>query len=294
MKVDLGQCAVCGAKNSKYVEKCYKCGAALPWAPGYVAPKNAPQTPSPQPAATSTDANAKTVIIAPAEESKSAPTIEPNVTTTETSGKSGLSQKAQSKVAVPTWLLLAGGLGLLVLGMALWAILDRKPEPTTVVAAPTPIATGVALAPIAPGATAQPTVAPTAQTTASPTIVPALAPTITPTIAPENAAAPGPGFDELQANLTAGTPQQQELYWNSVKGKKINWRGEFASLGSAATGPLVVNCRSSAGALKVTVNLDATTPQTLPKYTINQSVPFEGILESRTASEIVVKDGRAS
>ena len=73
MKVDLGQCAVCGAKNSKYVEKCYKCGAPLPWAPGFVAPKNAPQKPAPQPAApsaTPTDAGAKTVVIPPIDETE--------------------------------------------------------------------------------------------------------------------------------------------------------------------------------------------------------------------------------
>ena len=288
MKVDLGQCAVCGAKNSKYVEKCYKCGAALPWAPGYVAPKNAPQQPAATPVATPAGADAKTVVIAPTDDAKSAPTIEPNATPDVAPAKPALAHKAQSKVAVPTWLLLAGGLGLLVLGMALWAILDRKPAPTTIVAAPTPVATSAALAPIAPAATAQPTLAPTPETTALPTVAPTIAATA------EVAAAPGPTFDELYANLTAGTPQQQELYWNSVKGKKIGWRGEFVSLGNAATGPLIVNCRSGAGALKVTVHLDATTPQTLPKYTLNQSVPFEGVLESRTASEIVVKDGRAS
>lgn len=294
MKVDLGQCAICGAKNSKYVEQCYKCGAALPWASGYIAPKNAPQKPVPEPVATPiatpASADAKTVVIAPADDSKITPTIEPNVTPDATPEKSGLSQKARSKVPVPAWALVAGGLGLLVLGMALWALIGKKPMPATVVIAPTPIATTAALAPIAPAGTAQPTVAPTAESTALPTVEP----TAAATVAPTTVAAPeaGPTFDELYANLTAGTPQQQELYWKSVQGKKINWRGEFVSLGSAATGPLVINCKSGAGAIKVTINLDATTPQALPKYTLNQSVPFEGLLESRTASEIVVKDGR--
>jgi len=44
MKVDTGHCTSCNAKNSKFVEKCYKCGAVLPWGNGYVAPA----APSPQ------------------------------------------------------------------------------------------------------------------------------------------------------------------------------------------------------------------------------------------------------
>ncbi len=41
MKVETGSCTACGAKNSKFVEKCYKCHAVLPWGAGYRAP--APQ-----------------------------------------------------------------------------------------------------------------------------------------------------------------------------------------------------------------------------------------------------------
>ncbi len=289
MKVDLGQCAVCGAKNSKYVEKCYKCGAALPWAPGYVAPKDVPQKSAPQPvvapSATPTDAGAKTVAIPPMGEAKPTPIVE----SPTPKGAPTMAQRAQNKVQVPAWAMVAGGLGWLLLGMALWALLGKKPAPTVAVA-PTPSAT-TALAPIVPATTAQPTVAPTAQATTAPTSEPTPNATAAPTTGA--VAASGPTFDELYANLTTGTPQQQSLYWDSVQGKKINWRGEFVSLGNAATGPLIVNCKNVKGALKVTIDLDATPPQTLPKYTPNQSVPFEGVLESRNAGAVTVKDGRA-
>ena len=303
MKVDLGQCAVCGAKNSKYVEKCYKCGATLPWAPGYVAPKNAPQKqspqpksqPAPQPVATSADSGAKTVVIPPNDNtpttqpvpSDMTPTAEPNA--------------AQREVRAPAWAIGVGGLGLVVLGMGLWALLSPKPAPTPVVT-PTPIATAPALAPIAPDATAnavtEPTVAPTTEATTEATAAPTVIPTMSATEVPATGVGiepeVGPTFDELYANLTTGTPQQQALYWESVKGRKINWRGEFVSLGNAATGPLIVNCKSAKGALKVTIDLDATKPQTLPSFTANQSVPFEGILQSRDAGSVTVKEGRVS
>ncbi len=281
MKVDLGQCAVCGAKNSKYVEKCYKCGAALPWAPDYVAPKNAPQ----KPVAAPDDAGAKTVVTPAVEgDLTSAPTLEPQATPDAPS----VSERTSRKVAVPVWALVVGGVGLLVLGMGLWALPGKKLAPTTVTVAPKPIATASAPAPIAPAAVS-PTLAPTADATT----VPAVAPTIGATPPTEVALASGPTFDELYANLTNGTPQQQTLYWQSVKGQKISWRGEFVRLGNAASGPLVINCKSADGTLKVTVNLKATAPQTLPSFKANQSVPFEGTLESHSAGEVTVKDGRA-
>ena len=43
MKVETGSCTACGAKNSKFVEKCYKCHAVLPWGAGYRAPAPQPQ-----------------------------------------------------------------------------------------------------------------------------------------------------------------------------------------------------------------------------------------------------------
>lgn len=322
MKVDLGQCAVCGAKNSKYVEKCYKCGAALPWASGYAAPKTAPQKPTPQPAqpvrpaAPSADGGAKTVVTTPIDNAPAdntrAPTIEP--VASDNSPTPSVAQRAQKSVQVPAWALGAGGLGLIVLGMGLWALSHNKPvEPAL---APAPIATSSApaLAPIVPAVTSQPTaiadanavavvVAPTPQTTAqtTPAATPIATPIATteatiaaPPIAAGMSVAPeiGPTFDELYANLNTGTPQQQALYWESVKNKKINWRGEFVSLGSAATGPLIVNCKTAKGALKVTVHLDAANPQTLQNFAPNQSVPFSGILESRNAAGVTVKDAR--
>ncbi len=325
MKVDLGQCAVCGAKNSKYVEKCYKCGATLPWAPDYVAPKNTPQPAQSQPAqpqpaqpqpAQSQPAqsqpvapdNAKTVVVTPldaAPDSASAPRAESQAATTP-----NVKQRAHSKIAVPAWAMVAGGLGLVVLGMGLWALLSPKPAATPpVIVAPTPAATSPALAPIAPAASATPAVTvattpaatPLAQPSAAPTTAAVAGATNAPIAQPEATAVPattaptiGPTFDELYANLTTGTPQQQALYWESVEGRKINWRGEFVSLGSAATGPLIVNCKSAKGALKVTVTLDEATPQTLPQFTTRQSVPFSGILQNRNAGEIVVNGGRVN
>ena len=271
MKVDLGQCAVCGAKNSKYVANCYKCSAVLPWAPGYVAPKNAPQTTAPSTAATATDNDAKTVVIAPLDEAKLQPT--------------------PAKTQVRSKATIGFGLLLIAISLATWAFLRTLRAPTTVVVAPTPITTPATLAPIAPiapatDATASPTVAPTTATTDNTAAVAA-----TPPVTESEA---GPSFDELYANLTQGTPRQQQLYWGSVKGKKISWRGDFVSLGNAASGPLIVNCKSGTGTLKVTIALDATAPQTLPKYTINQSVPFEGFLGSRGAGGVGIKDGRAN
>ena len=343
MKVDLGQCAVCGAKNSKYVEKCYKCGAALPWAPDYVAPKNTPQNPKPANPATApavapananaganSGAGAKTVVISPTDANSgsasnaqaearadAAPIIEAGAA----SGAPTIKQRAQNKVQVPAWAMGAGGLGLLLLGMALWALLGKKPARAPVVVAPTPSAITTALAPIAPATTATPampgtTAQPTPATTAAPTSMPTTAPTsmpaapvpnataapsapsASPTSAPdagiEVAPASGPAFDEFYANMTTGTPQQQALYWDAVKGKAISWRGEFVSLGNAAAGPLVVNCKNVKGALKVTIELDAAKPQTLPSFTANQSVPFVGVLASRGAGEVTVKNGRAN
>ena len=300
MKVDIGQCAVCGAKNSKYVEKCYKCGAALPWAPGYVAPKNAPQ-PAPQPAmprpaSTSVGADAKTIVVPPLDVSAQ-PNARPNVQPATPQNAPTVAERAQSKVQVPAWAIGVGGLGLLVLGMALWALLGSKPAPApATVPAPGATASAPALAPIAPDANA---VAPDLTPSATPALTPEA--TDQPTVSAAGATAagataapvPGPTFDELYANLTTGTPQQQSLYWESVKNTKIGWRGEFLSLGNAATGPLVVNCKAAKGALKVRANLDAKAPQTLPSYAPGQSVPFEGILESRSAGEITVKDARA-
>ena len=224
-----------------------------------------------------------------------------------------MGERARKPVQVPAWALGVGGLGLIVLGMGLWALFNQKPTPPAVVPTPTaiapaPAATAPALAPIVPAETPTPApdadanalapvVAPTAQTTPVATPIATLAPTeaATPIPATGVAVAPevGPSFDELYANLTTGTPQQQALYWDSVKGKKIDWRGEFVSLGSAATGPLVVNCKNAKGALQVTITLDATNPQTLPSYQIGQSVPFSGVLEGRSAGNITVKEGRA-
>ena len=311
MKVDLGQCAVCGAKNSKYVEKCYKCGAALPWAPDYVAPKNTPQPAKPQSAQTQpakpvAPDNAKTVVVTPVDAAPN-PVVAPQVKT-EPDAK----ERAQSKVAVPTWALGVGGLGLVALGMALWALLGPKHAATPpVVVAPTTAATSPALAPIVPAASAtpaanstptigatpaatplaQPSAAPTNAAVASATTAPAAQTqaTIVPAVAPAN----GPTFDELYANLTTGTPQQQTLYWDSVKGQKINWRGEFVSLGNAAKGPLLVNCKAAKGALQVTVELQEAAPQTLPQLKPNQSVPFSGVLQARAAGQITVGEGRA-
>lgn len=314
MKVDLGQCAVCGAKNSKYVENCYKCGATLPWAPGYVAPKNTPQPTKPQPAKPQPVAapdNAKTVVVTPVDAMPVDATPKPTIVI-EDEAAPNVSERAQRKVAVPAWAIGVGGLGLLVLGMALWALLGPKPTaPPPVIVAPTPAATSPALAPIVPAAGATPAITPAA----TPLEQPSMAPTtsaiagatnapIVPATQPTTEAAPatgvsvapeiGPTFDELYANLTTGTPQQQALYWDSVKGKKINWRGEFVSLGSAATGPLVVNCKAAKGALKVIVNLDESAPQTLPQFAPRQSVPFAGILQSRNAGELTVKEGRVN
>lgn len=268
MKVDLGQCAVCGAKNSKYVEKCYKCGAALPWAPDYVAPQDAPPT-----AAMSAGTDGKTVAAAPADDAPSETSdflrrlfgVSRRVTAEASSETFG---HAPGKMGMRSKSTVLVGVALMALGLGMWVFLRTLRDETPLVAA-TPVATAVALAPIVPTETAQ--------------TIPA------PSGAPEI----GPTFDELYANTTQGTPRQQQLYWESVKGQTINWRGEFVSLGNAAAGPLVVNCKAAQGALKVTVNLDEATPQRLPQYKIGDSVPFAGVLQSRDAEGVMVSGGRA-
>ena len=67
MKVDLGKCTACGAKNSKFVEKCYKCHALLPWAANY-------RPPAPQPQ------SAPTQLVTPATPAPSVPATPPRPT----------------------------------------------------------------------------------------------------------------------------------------------------------------------------------------------------------------------
>lgn len=325
MKVDLGSCAACGAKNSKFVQACYKCGATLPWAPGYVAPKTpepakpqpaSPQAtppaspspkPTPQPVSTSNDA--KTVV---------APPLDVSQFENQKAGvPKSISERAKRQVVIPTWAIGAGVAGSLALGMALMmAFGNRNPE--------TP-----AIIPVSPTASPSPIVAPTTTTTPDPTLtatpaaavatpaagstplpagatgatplptgtpVPATAPTVTPTVAPATpvAAASGPTFDALYLNTTSGTTEQKAAYWKTVENTRVSWRGDFVSLGTSPEGPLTIRCKRGTSSALVTISLSTTPPQTLPPMQPNQSIAVEGILTSYSTQGYQLSQGRVS
>ena len=296
MKVDLGLCAVCGAKNSKFVQTCYKCGAALPWAPDYVAPQT-PAAPAPkpqsQPASPKPASPKPAPKAAPADSAKTvvSPPIDTDALTPDqpAPAKTSVAQRAQKRVAIPAWAIGAGVLGCIALGIGLKSLFSKNAAVPVATPAPT-----TALAPVvvAPTATVAPTVIPTVISTVTPT----LAPTAALTPAPTSAAGVmqsvdvGPDFDTFYENSHQGTAAQQTLYWDAVKGKKIAWRGEFVSLGAAPRGPLVVRCKSGDKTMEVSVNLDE--GQNPPPYSAGQSVSFEGVLSAHTSDNVEVGTGR--
>lgn len=324
MKVDLGTCAVCGAKNSKFVEACYKCGAPLPWAPNYVAPpanskphvqpapeqKPADLTPAPAP---STTPESKPRNVSP-------PVVSPPLDValdalTPTPGPGSrrvpeqVAENMKRRVAVPTWAIGALVLGCVTLGMGLVYLFGNRPSTPSVmppnvpdavpITSPTPAVTTAATpittaestaASAVPAPTSEPTSAPTIQPTPEPTQAVSPSPTGGMSVNLPPAARSGPMFDELWKNTHSGTSAQQDAYWQSVQGTSVTWRGEFVSLGSNPSGPLVMRCRSGQNAAVVTVELDesAITPQPQP----NQSIVVEGRLQRRSSEGYTLTNGR--
>ncbi|RYG75201.1 hypothetical protein EON80_01415 [bacterium] len=312
MKVDLGTCAACGAKNSKFVESCYKCGAKLPWAAGYVAPdtakpKTAPQATPPvaQPKAQPSAAPAggtKTVI---------SPSVNvPIVDDEKESLTDRVAGGATRRVPVPVWALGLGTALCVGLGMLLvTAFGGRSTNSVTVTPTLAPLPT------LAPATSASPVAtSPTPSLTPAASVAPTLAPIavgVTPAasgtpatdagVTPVATAAPGPvpvaagpAFDVLYLNTSSGTTEQKNAYWATVQNTKVSWRGNFVSLGNSPHGPLLVRCTSGTNSALVTVSLSTNPPETLPAMQPNQSIAIEGILTGYSAQGYALGEGRAN
>lgn len=277
MKVDLGACAVCGAKNSKFVEVCYKCGAPLPWAPNYVAPKTpepkpAPAQPIPTPAPTS---GTKTVVIPSDPVSPSAPADLPSGSKLD---------RVPRRVQAPTWALALGVVGCVALGMILVTVFGRgsKNPSTQPVVVPTPVTAptqtdnAVATNAVATNAAPVPVVAPTSAT-------PAISPTPAPTV--ENVKL-GPSFSEVDAKMnarnTTSTEAQKDAYWQSVVGSQVTWQGKVVEVRSKDTGQIILHCGSQNPPSEVQVSLDGTQLGDLAAIGKKNMITIQGILQGHS------------
>jgi hypothetical protein len=305
MQVDIGTCALCGAKNSKFVESCYKCGAPLPWAPNYVA-MNPPQ-PNAQPAAPPAPKAApprpQTPTPAAPRATGSSTAFDQNAFDGSNGGNAFLTT-IQRPVQMPMWGAASGALGALVLGFLLAKAFSKAPEPAVVVL-PTPIPTVVAtpLAAAAPAlaltATPAATIAPTSAPTA--TLVPSLsppavsntaaAPGSTPPAlpAPAPVVAPNLSFDSVYINTHQGTPDQQKVFWNTAINGKVNWRGTLVT--APTNGSVTVRCGSGKDIATVVVNLDPSSGQIQAGLKPDQSVDVEGELQAYTPDSFVLSRG---
>jgi hypothetical protein len=295
MKVDLGSCAVCGAKNSTFVEKCYKCGETLPWAPSFV-PHSLHSAVSPKVIAAKSDQNAApSAYVAPTEEEKV--------------GFIGL---ATRQVVLPGWSLATGGLGCMIFGMLLLSVFGRRETAARVVVTPTAVATPVPTLPPSPAVA--PTTAPIVTVTATPL---AVAGTMAPTSVPSSPVTPAPGetpitpqsevsvaptpaatapvqnlsFENVFLNTHQGTPEQQRSYWNTIANAKVSWTGTFLGLGSSPGGPLTLKCGTGTSMATVLVNLDTSVGLTLPILRPNQAISVEGNLQSYTNDTYILTQG---
>jgi hypothetical protein len=249
VKVDLGTCAVCGAKNSKFVQACYKCGAALPWAAGYSAPEAKPNQ---QPASSPRDVTPAEPVSLP----KPAPQATLPKVTPPTNGPTSdvktvaspqllgglgeekasltdsLAERATRRVPVPTWAICAGALGCLAFGMALMTAFGGRNStpPTSAPPALTPLPT-LAPAVVAPPVVAPPVVATPASLTPMPAETPTGATGATPagvtSGAGANPVANGtPGATVLPTSVPTSTPSPPSgpafdtLYSNTTTGTK--------------------------------------------------------------------------
>lgn len=298
MNVDFGSCPRCGAKNSKFVESCYKCGAFLPWASTLVARKtvqsqrletessqveienlqskadsediSSPQTAERlQPASVSPTANQAQILASLAADldgrGKRKPSLPPSIL-----------KRVSHRVPVPVWGIALGVVGCIALGAGFGSRRSIAPAPPS--RAPDASAT--------PPTDTSPSNASTSATALDLTPVPVLDST------PAPAVPSGPTFDQLYTGTFSGTKEQRDAYWKTVAKTKVSWRGDFVQLGASPGGPLVLRCKSGSNTVLVTLDLSTSPPQTLPAMQPNQSIPVEGLLESNSEQGYQLSEGK--
>jgi hypothetical protein len=298
LKVDVENCPTCGAKNSKFVQQCYRCKAELPWSPNYKAPApNATPAVAPPPASSPTP----TVTLpptnpAPTPANQPAPSLPPAVADSL--------KRVPAKVEAPTWGLIAIGGGILFLGMGIMAVVmnGRRTQPV-LIATPTPMVSAVSTAvpagatpasgqtPIATGATA-PTGTPVPDGTASATATGASTPA-----APSPTAVPrlGPSFSDAAAKLekaTGSTQAQKQAYWQSIQGTQVAWTGEVVEADSNNGGKLSLRCAPDAKGTDVQVKLDGSQTGMLASLGKGKKVTVQGILQDHSGTGYVLANGR--
>jgi hypothetical protein len=304
MKVDLAPCAACGAKNSTFVETCYKCGETLPWAPDFV-PHSLNSAISPK------------VVTAKAKETDSSLNFPTPVyvAPTEDEKKTAFAMIAQpiaQPMVLPRWSLVLGGMGCVIFGMLIPSVFGRREDaPRIVVAAKStsvPLPTSLPVAIVTPTTLAVVTFTPTPLAIAG-AVAPEIVSTPTLTAAPgETPIAPLPvdsvsptfppvlptqdlSFENVYSNTHQGTLEQQRSYWSGIANAKVNWAGTFLSLGSAPSGPLTLRCGTEPNAAIVLVNLDTSMGLTLPILRPNQAISVEGNLQSYTNDTYILTQG---
>ena len=327
MKVDVGYCTSCGEKNSKFVEKCYKCSAVLPWGPGYVAPAKAEEAQTPAtpvaPAAPVSPAlpatPSKTVVVPSASgAADAAPSdVEKPDVTPEAATSSPDFDVSPPKRALPEsakkWLPLAGWGLAGILAISCIALMmrgpARAPQTTTPIATATPdgsnaaantatnSATNVAANAASPGASPTPAAAQTPVATPVPPPQPPAAPTASAPVAlPLPSPKRGPSFSDVTAHAdektTNQTQAQRDEYWKGVFGTKIVWSGELMDAQSGNGGRLSLKCNPASPAADVSVALDGKDVSLLAKINKGQRVTIEGILQSRSGSNFEIAQGR--
>lgn len=302
MKVDLGTCAVCGAKNSKFVESCYKCGAALPWAPNYVAPTppepqprfTPPAQPAPSPKWASPPAapppvEAKTVVAAPLDAGSFGGGNPP--------AADSVAGRATRPVPIPAWVIGAGVLGCVVLGVLMTMAFGNRgsavpvatPAAQTPIVVPTPV---VVVVP--PAASVSPTATPVVNAPVAPEV--AVAPTRPEATVPPIQVRPGPSFDEVDTKMddrgNGWTEAQKQTYWRSVEGTTVRWRGTVVEARLAGGGEISMRCGRETYTTDVQVNLDGSQGQTLGQIGKGESIIIEGILQDHTGSGYTITGGK--
>lgn len=276
MKVDVGNCAACGAKNSKFVQQCYRCGAELPWSANYTAtvPQSAPPASPPpfSPQAPSWPASPPEI---------SGPAVEPAFSV-ESTGAGG-SASAPGKAGVPVWGVATIGVAALLLGMGLMTMMNsRQTQP------PMP----------APPASAVPT--PTARVVAAPvqaaTPKPTSAPTPEPTPIPTLYVKPGPGFSQADAMLddrrTDATEAQKQAYWQSVTGTQVVWEGQVTDVLLTSGGEIRLRCNPQTSTSDVHVIMDGSQMGLLPRINKGQRIRVQGILQDHSMFGYTLSQGR--
>lgn len=258
MQTETGKCTACGAKNSRFVQDCYRCQRPLPWSSNYSVASPPSVAPPPH---NFPPRNA----IPPQPQPSVPPVVQPGFVPTAPPQKS-------SEVRLKSWHLAAmvgGGVlfGMVIVGAFLSPRLDRKsiPKPT--------------------GRT------PDAAPTASPTVV---VPTpqknvLLPTSAPVAAPTPrqGPSFHEADAYFddrkTDLTDAQKQDYWTRISGTQVTWRGAVVEVRMDSGGSISMRCNPETMTSDVQVTLDGTQTSLLPSINKGQYVTVKAILQDHSS-----------